>query len=457
MFRSQRTTRRRRLALLPVTGVLFATAACSGLTPGGGSSDGDVSVSGKTLTAAEVSKLPKTTLTMLDYESDPGLGTAIATGIKMFEAKFPNITVKESRKSFADYGKTISLTMSSSTPPDIAESNATAVQTLAKAKLIRPLDTYYKGYSWDKQYPSSVLDSLRISSDGKTFGTGNYWGQTPGGNMVGIYYNRLKLKDLGLSVPTTFAELENALAKAKAAGEVPMELGNLEQWPANHNLSSLMNNYDDPKAVNNWINGVTGSTFNTPGTIEAIAKLKRWWDEGYLPTNANGTKDADAATAFADGKSGVFYLSGTWHMTQINSSLGKNAGFFSMPPMKAGGQSYATGSIAAAFTISAKSKNADLAAYFLDFLSTPDMAHTNLINGYLPFTGDAEGEGTVTNEVLASWRDKVKNDGLVGYLDSATPSLGNTLFPGIQAVFGGKETADDLARAVQADWTKTHG
>ena len=44
----------------------------------------------------------------------------------------------------------------------------------------------------------------RWSPDGSQFGTGNLYGFTTMGEIIGVYYNKQKLSDLGLEIPTTF-------------------------------------------------------------------------------------------------------------------------------------------------------------------------------------------------------------------------------------------------------------
>ncbi len=151
---------------------------------------------GKPMTAAEVRAAGKNTLTMYDFETTGGLSPALNKLIRQFEKKFPNITIKRKSRDFNDYGKTIGLLMSSSGATDIAEANVEMARTLIPAHLIRNLNQYYTAYGWTKQYPKAVLGLLK-SADGKIFGSGPYWGQALGGNMVGVYYNKQMLASLG--------------------------------------------------------------------------------------------------------------------------------------------------------------------------------------------------------------------------------------------------------------------
>jgi raffinose/stachyose/melibiose transport system substrate-binding protein len=347
--------------------------------------------------------------------------------------------------------------MSARNAPDIAQSNAVIARTLVPGNLIIPLDTYYKAYDWTSQYPTSIQEVLRLDKTGKVFGSGHYWGTTPGGNMVGVYYNAGLLSKLGIPVPKTFTEFESALAKIKSKGVQPIELGNLDQYPGGHLASTLIDNFETAPTVNNWINGKSGSTFETAGMKQALQTMQDWVKKGYISSQTNGTKDEDAATAFVSGK-GVFEITGSWRSVQFDKGLGDKGAFMILPSDKSGQLNPTTGSIDEAFTISAKSKHADLAAFFLDYMQSPACAQTNLDGGYLPFTGSAKvAGGPIAQQVLAEWRKELPNDGLTGYLDSATPSMGDsTEYPALQSVLAGKQTPDAAAKAIQGNWQSYH-
>jgi raffinose/stachyose/melibiose transport system substrate-binding protein len=445
----------RKIGLL-ATGAVVAAAlsSCSALTPGAPAHS--ATASGKKMTASDVRGAGKVTLHMTDYQSTGGLNDALNKDIKAFEAAYPNITVARTVKDPSDYDKTINLNMSASNAPDIAQSNAVIARTLVPANLVIPLDSYFKDYNWTAQYPTSIQEVLKLDSSGKTFGTGHYWGTTPGGNMVGVYYNAATLKKFAIAVPKTFAEFQKALATIKSKGVQPIELGNLDQYPGGHLASTLIDNFSSAAAINNWINGKAGSTFESPAEISALTTMRQWVQRGYISNQTNGTKDDDAATAFASGK-GVFEITGSWRSVQFDQGLGQK-GAFMILPSTSGALNPTTGSIDEAFTISAKSKHADLAAFFLNYLQSPACAQTNLDGGYLPFTGSATVHGgPIAQQVLAAWRQELPKDGLTGYLDSATPSMGDSAeYPALQSVLAGKETPAAAAKAIQANWTSYH-
>ncbi|MGB4137059.1 MAG: sugar ABC transporter substrate-binding protein, partial [Microbacterium sp.] len=60
-------------------------------------------------------------------------------------------------------------------------------------------------------------------------------------------------------------------------------------------------------------------------------------------------------------------------------------------------------------------------------------------------------------DVLTAWNAMNASDGLVGYLDSATPSMGDAMFPALQSLLGGQATPEDTAAVIQKNWDKYYG
>ena len=96
------------------------------------------------------------------------------------------------------------------------------------------------------------------------------------GEVVGVYYNKAKLRKLGLKVPTTFAAFQQALAKAKAGGETPIQFGNLDKWPGIHEFEELMLQNVSKTYARNFIFGTGGgkTNFQSKGTVAAATKLQ---------------------------------------------------------------------------------------------------------------------------------------------------------------------------------------
>ncbi|TMR11281.1 extracellular solute-binding protein [Nonomuraea turkmeniaca] len=401
------------------------------------------------------------TLTLSHFE-EGGQGKAIEQLAAKYQQLHPNITIKPTYTAFADYGKNIKLQMSSESAPDIAQAGQaqTMQGPLVQAGLLRPLDEYAKLYGWSERFKPGLLDQARFSKDGKTFGTGELYGIALGGNLVGIYYNRDKLAKLGITTPfKDLAAFQDALAKAKAAGETPIQLGNLEAWPGNHVLSDLIAQYEPLENGLNWVYGRKGATFDSPGVQQATKTLAEWAKSGYIDSSANGTSDSDGVGKFIKGK-GVFMVSGSWNRSRIDENMDGKAGFTAMPPVKAGDPVRATGATTSPFSISAKTKYPDVAAGFIDFMTRPENAATLFQGGYLPVAERDAGQpkaGSAQEGLVETWQQVLADDGLALYLDWATPSMGDTLFPAVQQLIAGKTTPDELISTVQENWADERG
>jgi raffinose/stachyose/melibiose transport system substrate-binding protein len=139
------------------------------------------------------------TLTLATWEVG-GLFDSIQSIVDAYEAKYPNVTIEIATSSFNDYGQNIKLQMSGDDAPDIVQAGQGVHHDgpLVEAGLIRPLDDYAELYGWADRFGPGLLDQARFEPDGSKFGTGDLYGLAKGGNMVGIFYNRAILDELGI-------------------------------------------------------------------------------------------------------------------------------------------------------------------------------------------------------------------------------------------------------------------
>ena len=150
------------------------------------------------------------------------------------------MTVKRVKRDFGELKTLLKLAISGPNPPDVVEVNQgwPDMGRLVKAGLLLPLDNYAQAYGWNHRVSENVRSVSSWSLDGKQFGTGSLFGYTTMGEIIGVYYNKDVLADLGLAVPTTFDEFEHALGVAKQAGEIPIQFGNNDAFPASTSTRS---------------------------------------------------------------------------------------------------------------------------------------------------------------------------------------------------------------------------
>ena len=169
-----------------------------------------------------------------------------------FMTRYPNIKVVLTVRDFDSYPAQLKLALTSDSAPDVAIGNLgwSLDGPLIKAGLLRDLGPWAGFYGWDRRFSAACQRQMRFSPDGREFGKGSLFGVPYAADLIGWFYNSAKLRALKLASPKTFAELENAFAAAKAAGEVPIMLGNRAQWPGLHVFYTISDTLAAPREIN---------------------------------------------------------------------------------------------------------------------------------------------------------------------------------------------------------------
>ena len=286
---------------LPLTLVAAACAPKAASTGGGNVQPSSVS--------SDVASAGPVTLKFLDFEE--GADAAyIKKAITGFEQQYPNVKIERTEQSFDQVMSTLNLRLADPNGPDVATINNgwQSMGTLSKAGLILNLDKYAELYGWRDQLSPTMLRQLEFTPDGKKMGEGSLYG-TPGARLttVGLYYNKKLLSDAGVAVPTTYAEFETALATVKAKGETPIALGTQEKTYATNPLFALQSLLGQPKAINDFVYGGSGTTLEQTGLGTAAAKLAEWEKDGYFNTGYNGLDFDGGKKVFTDGKAAFHF------------------------------------------------------------------------------------------------------------------------------------------------------
>ncbi|MBE1593702.1 ABC transporter substrate-binding protein [Nonomuraea angiospora] len=441
----------RALAVLAASALAMTACAPGSSAPPAATSAQPSASSVRTDAAA----LGNVTLTIWDQEVRGGQAAQMKQLNDAFQAKYPNIKINRVSRSFDDLNTTLRLALSGNEPPDIVEANngRSSMGAFVKAGQLRPLDAYAEAYGWKKRYPQSVLRYSSYSADGKTFGDGNLYGLPQVGEVVGVFYNKAKLAKLGLQQPATWADFDAALAKAKTAGEVPMQLGNLDKWPAIHVFGTVQSRGVPADQISALAFGRKGASWNTPENTKAAEELVGWVDKGYFNKGFNGQGYDPAWQAFGKGE-GVFLIGGTWLLADLQKALGKDLGFMLPPGTAAGAPPVATGGTGLPFAITAKSPNPDAAAAYIDFITNADAMKVLTTTGNLPVADTAQQSVPAgpQQDVFTAFGTVTAKDGLVPYLDYATPTFADTLGAALQDLLAKKQTPQEFLATLEKDY-----
>ena len=416
-------------------------AGCSALTPGSNTAQNGANEPARAVSTV----LPTEPVTIrLAFTDGPEMVEQL---VAAFEAKHPQVTIEPQYTEFSDYTKSIKLTMTSDSPPDIAQYSV-AMKDLIGTGHILGLDAYRDAYGWTEKFPPNGLNQLTSDETGKVAGTGSLYGVPAGLSLTGVFYNKQLAAQAGITAPPrTLAEFEQALAKARDAGLTPLAVGALDSG-ALHLWAALLNVMMPTQEYRDWVNGQPNGSLTGPAALAATEKVAEWARNGYVAESANGTGQAQSTAAFASGDS-VFLMNGNWAAAQIAAALGEGAGFFLMPGQTP--DQPATGSgFSVSYTISQASQHPDVAAAFLDFLASPEAAAIESAGGFLPPNVDAAPAQTgVQADLHAAYARVIEADGLNVYPDFAAPAAYDRMASGLQALIAGEGDPQAFLTQVQ--------
>lgn len=434
-----------------VTGLALAIAVG---VAGCGSSDEGAST-------ASSSKEP-VTLLVWDQEVSEGPSATMEALNAQFEREHPDVKIERKiQGDFNAYQTQVKLALSSDAAPDVFQGNQGygLDGQLVKAKLNLPLDEYAEQYGWDERFAEAILRPMRWSDDGSRWGEGSLYGVSPKAEIVGVFYNKKLLSKLGLELPETLEAFQASLDAAKAGGITPILVGGLDQWPMRDVLAPYVGVHADHEEVSDWIFGVEGSEFGTPGMLEALDALKANAEAGVFQKGFTGVAQEDATASFGKGGS-LYFMTGPWENGKFTKALGNDVGFFVLPG-SGGAEVSSEGGPSLPFEISRKSKHPDEAAKYIDFITGPEAATTWLKGGEVSALKDVDTTGLVPDgsslqSIIAAYQEQSGSERMFEYLDYAAPTMTQVLLGGLQEFTTTDQSSEEFADKVQQAWLEFH-
>ncbi|HEM3611377.1 TPA: extracellular solute-binding protein [Streptococcus suis] len=295
------------------------------------------------------------------FSQKPEMQATLQEIIDDFEKENPTIDVKFS--NVPDAGTVLKTRMANNEAPDVIN--------------IYPQNADFKAYAADGRFLEIGDDAgLNHLKDGAVtpylVNEKNYTLPLTA-NAYGIYYNKDKFKELGLEVPTTYAEFEALVDKIKADGSAaPFALSLNDAWSLNgyHQLAwvTVAGGFDGAEDI--LIRSAKGAIQDDATTKAVLERLQLLTDNGQK--GATGALYADAVAAFAAGDA-LMLPQGTWAATAVNQQEPEfEYGMFTFPGDKEGGD-YTIGAADLALSISADTEHPEESKKFLEYLSRPEV------------------------------------------------------------------------------------
>jgi glucose/mannose transport system substrate-binding protein len=207
-------------------------------------------------------------------------------------------------------------------PPDSFQGHAGAeLQDYIDAGQLEPLNDFFTKEGLTKVFPEQLLEQITV--DGKIYSVPVNIHRA---NI--LWYSPKVLKAAGVTeTPTTVTEWIAAMDKVKAAGKLPLALG--EQWTVKHLFETVLLADLGPDAYAAlW---KSGADWSTPEVTKALGDFQKVL--GYTNKDAASLTWQDASKLVADGQA-AFNVMGDWaagYFTELNKQADTDYGWAAVP------------------------------------------------------------------------------------------------------------------------------
>jgi raffinose/stachyose/melibiose transport system substrate-binding protein len=286
-----------------------------------------------------------------------------------FMAANPDITVSmesTAGSGAAVYPDVLRTSMASGDPPDIFFMwGGTVAGPFIRAEQVLPLNSYFEEYGWKERFPPWVVTRLGVGDE--TYGV-PYQAQG-----MGFFYRKDILEANGLTLPTTYAEMEAMCTTLSAAGVHCATTGGKFGWHVMRLVDWFIETGCGPD-IHDGLNALTES-WDQPCVVASYQKLADWIANGWLVPDFLNVAPDDSRIPLYQGKAAMI-LEGPWFEPAITEAGvdPTQYGFF-IPPTDHEPGRYS--SFPEQWMISAGSKNPDAAAKFIDFITNADTVKAN--------------------------------------------------------------------------------
>jgi ABC-type glycerol-3-phosphate transport system substrate-binding protein len=294
-------------------------------------------------------------------------GEAFQAVIDGFQQKNPKVTVKVEQVPFDQTQALLTQQFAAGSPPDVAVALPGIIRTFADQDLLLNLDQQWDGWIKDGSY-TDALRQIASGPDGKAYAV--YF---KGNVNALVWYSPQQLQQLGIGVPTTWAEFTAAMDKAKAEGVAPLAVGGKDGWPLTQWTDPVILRVAGAQAFNDLARGKIG--WDDPRIVKSFQVLGDLMGK-YFPAQTLATGFTDATCAGAKGKA-LFDNQGAFLNliipAECDKSLkpGKDFAFFLMPKYDASmpQAQFVSGDL---FVGAKDTKNQPATLALLDYLASAD-------------------------------------------------------------------------------------
>lgn len=296
------------------------------------------------------------------------------------------------------------------------------------------LDSAYSKYGW-----SAKLSAPNVAD--MTF-NGTKYGLPMFASAIGVWYGTRHFAKANVSVPTTFAEVEQANAALAKAGIQPWLAGGKYGWDVMRFFEWFLEMAAGP-AEHDKLRETTTS-WNTSSVVDAFAILQKWAKNKWLPPGVMGLDPTQVEAQFVGGK-GAMALDGQWIEQNIVTAKMPQSAYGTFIPPTGQTPLRFSGFTEGLFITSESGKSAD-AEKLLDFF-TRVSSQQLLQNAYTTVKGVPPTPGYAGTAQWTKWL--AQHQHYVIQDQSLSTTLANAYFSIQSNVVQGSQTPASAAAAMQ--------
>lgn len=261
-------------------------------------------------------------------------------------------------------------------------------------------------------------------------------------SAIGVWYGTRHFAKANVSVPTTFAEVEQANAALAKAGIQPWLAGGKYGWDVMRFFEWFLEMAAGP-AEHDKLRETTTS-WNTSSVVDAFAILQKWAKNKWLPPGVMGLDPTQVEAQFVGGK-GAMALDGQWIEQNIVTAKMPQSAYGTFIPPTGQTPLRFSGFTEGLFITSESGKSAD-AEKLLDFF-TRVSSQQLLQNAYTTVKGVPPTPGYAGTAQWTKWL--AQHQHYVIQDQSLSTTLANAYFSIQSNVVQGSQTPASAAAAMQ--------
>jgi raffinose/stachyose/melibiose transport system substrate-binding protein len=375
--------------------------------------------------------------TTISYYTWRASDTYPSAMLQAFYKKYPNIKVDVQVSHDVDqYLQGQKVRLVSGDALDVTSVEPASMKDYVNAGYLTDLS----GQSFLKNFIPSALSGATIN--------GKVYAIPTAINLIAVWYNKDLFKKLNLTVPSTWDEFLSISQTLKQHGVIPLVEAGKDGWPMEFSIYPFMNKLvvDDPTIFDKVDKGEI--KYTDPVFVNTFKQIADFYKTGDLQKDMLSLSGDQATALFAQQKVAMV-MQGDWFsngLVQANPHFA--VGVFPMPIPGEGNKVVIPMTVGSYDAIVNSSKHKDAAMKLLQFMASPEGAQFEVdqLGSFSP----VEGTSINSSSYLALWKPLLNDEHVDFFYSLQYPGANSAFLKGLQELYLGQITPEQLGANLQA-------